>query len=109
MFLRLFFWCRRKSEKRRREGSRGSSERSGRTGRSGRRGFRHRDEEDIDIDTFLEVLTDLDCQEEEDAEGALAVAEYAEMTELRRNGEIAREDRAPKEETKKTKKENNEK
>ena len=67
MFLCRFLWC-------------------GRTRR-----LHRRDDEDVDIDTFLDVLTDLDRQEEEDAEGALAVAENAEMNDLRRDGELARE------------------
>tara|TARA_B100000767_G_scaffold213728_1_gene201100 strand:- start:327 stop:566 length:240 start_codon:yes stop_codon:yes gene_type:complete len=70
MFLCRFLWC-------------------GRTRR-----LRRRDEDDVDIDTFLDVLTDLDRQEEEDAEGALAVAENAEMNDLRRDGELAREDKS---------------
>tara|TARA_B110000858_G_scaffold49_1_gene122 strand:- start:7931 stop:8218 length:288 start_codon:yes stop_codon:yes gene_type:complete len=74
MFLCRFLWC----------------------GRCGRRRLRRRDEEDVDIETFLDVIADLDCQEEEDAEGALAVAEHAEMNELRRDGELAREGKSEK-------------
>ena len=79
---------------------RARSARSGRSRRRGRgnRSHAHEDDEDIDIDTFLEVLTDIDCQEEEDAEGALAVAEGAEMDDLRRFGESTRATRQPREE-----------
>ena len=52
---------------------------------------RRREQDKFDMSTFLEVLTDITCNEEEEAENALTVAEVEEMNELRRDGEAARE------------------
>ena len=51
---------------------------------------RRREQDKFDMSTFLEVLTDIECQDQEDAEAALAVAEFEEISELRRDGEAAR-------------------
>ena len=51
---------------------------------------RRREQDEFDMSTFLKVLTDINANEEDEAEAALAVAEFEEISELRRDGEAAR-------------------
>jgi len=54
---------------------------------------RRREQDEFDMSTFLKVLTDIECQDQEDADLALTIAEVEEMNELRRDGEAVRERR----------------